>query len=219
VVFDPKDWNPTSKGLENGSTGKSLKIEFEGTRVDVIHFGGDGIADIHIDGKRPSEIPETWSATLPSSSPIDYRPAIMRVGLMGLPEKETWTLTAHSVSNNGRTYNYSVKGSVSGFQGKGDQSDIFQSDNGILQIDPRMITFADAIRIRKKPIPTPFNVTWKTINRSLDQWHCKSADEKNPSGQTTLVQQLTNGKHTLEIIPRSGTIQIEQILIHRPDTP
>lgn len=217
VTYDPKQWRKTADGLLAATTGAPLRIEFEGSRVDVISRNGTGRADIRVDGKRPSKFLETWSATLPSSTPIDYRPAIMRVGLTGLPVAETWKLTVTSVSQDGRTYDYLVRGSLSGDQGRGNQVGVFKSNNGIIELDPRMFTFSDAIRIRKKPIPTPFNVTWKTYNRSLDQWRRQAADASNPSGQVTLVQQLKNDTHVLEIIPRSGAIEIEQIIVHRPE--
>jgi len=216
VVFKPKQWIQSENGLRSTENGSPLRIEFEGTRVDVISRSGNGQADIRIDGKRPTAIPETWSATLPSSTPIDYRPAIMRIGLPGLPVAETWTLTVNPLSKDGRNCDYALQGSKSGFQGNGSHTDVFRSADGIIELNPKMFTFSDAIRIKKKPIPTPFKVTWKTYNRSLDEWECRPVDSSNPGGQITLVQQLKNGPHTLEVIPRSGAIEIEQVIIHRP---
>jgi hypothetical protein len=94
---------------------------------------------------------------------------------------------------------------------------VFRSVNGVIEIDPAMVMLADAVRISRKPLRTPFSVTWRTFNQSLDEWHCRPADAANPSGQVTLVQQLRNDRHVLEILPREGVIQLERIIIHRPE--
>jgi hypothetical protein len=79
-----------------------------------------------------------------------------------------------------------------------------------------MFRFADAISIKKKPLSVPFEVKWDVYNTSLDQLKFEGATEENPSGQVTLVQQLPNMKHLLEIITRSGEVEIGEILIYRP---
>lgn len=199
-------------GLVLDEPGQSMRLTFRGTRVDLISRGGQGVADITVDGHKPSRFLETWSATLPTSTPIDYRPAIMRVGLGGSPVEETWTVTFDEVSEDGKAFTYDVAGSRSGKQGRGDHSGMFRSDNGIIELDPAMFTLSHAIQIKKKPLETPFSVTWEVKNRSLDRWVQDSA-----AGQVTLVQQLPNGEHVLEVKSLSGSFQIEKVLIYRPD--
>lgn len=198
-------------GLILDNDGQSMRLTFRGTRVDLISRGGEGEAVVMIDGRRPSDIAETWSATLPSSTPIDYRPAIMKVGLGGSPVDETWTVTFDEVSEDGRDFAYDVTGSRSGPQGRGSHSKVFRSANGIIELDPSVFTLSHAIQIKKKPLKTPFSVTWKVENRSLDRWV-----QDSTGGQVTLVQQLPNGEHVLEVKRRSGSFQIEKILIYRP---
>lgn len=187
-----------------------------GSRVDVISLNGNGVADILVDGKPPSDHLETWAATLPTPTPIDYRPGIMRVGLKGKPVAESWTLTTHSVNEDGKEFNYSLRGSVSGGQGCGDHKSVCLSENGVMELRPELFRFADAIWIKKKPLPVPFDVKWDVYNTSPDQWNCKGKTKQNPSGQVTLVQQLPNTKHVLEIIPREGQVEIGEILMCRP---
>lgn len=216
VRFDPAKWKKTAAGLQTKEAGAKLEVHFTGSRIDVVCWKGEGVADILVDRKPPSEHLETWAATLPSPTPIDYRPGIMRVGIGSKPIDETWTLTANSVNEDGKEFTYSLRGSVSGGQGCGDHRSAFRSTNGIMELQPQLFRFADAIWIRKKPLPVPFEIKWDVYNTSLDQWECNGATEENPSGQITLVQQLPNTRHVLEIIPRSGNIEIGEILIYRP---
>lgn len=217
IRFDRKEWKSGKDGISTTQAGAKFTLDFTGTRVDVISWGGDGVADILVDGKPPSAHLGTWAATLPSPTPIDYRPGIMRVGIAGKPVAETWTVTAHEISVDGKEFSYSLRGSESGYQGCGDHKTDFQSTNGMIHLQPRMFRFAEASWIRKKPVPTPCEIRWDIYNTSLDAWECKGATKENPSGQVTLVQQLENQLHTLEIIPRQGTVEIGEILIYRPD--
>jgi hypothetical protein len=209
-------WQKTGSGIKTSKIAARLFVEFEGTRVDIISREGKGRAKILVDGQVVSKIGHTWSATLPSNTKIDYRPALMKANIIGQPVAEKWTLTADHISPNGKTFSYSLKGSISGQQGKGDHTEKFYSENGVWEIDPKDFTFSHAVKIKKKPVPFPLKVTWDTYNNSLDIWNCKGATSDNPSGQVTLVQQLKNKKHVLEIIPLEGTIHIDEVRIHKP---
>ncbi|MEM9017259.1 MAG: GDSL-type esterase/lipase family protein, partial [Verrucomicrobiota bacterium] len=194
VAFDTAEWTKTKTGLQSQKAGASLKLNFEGTRVDIIAHSSEGAADVLIDGKRPSEISETWSATLPSKTPIDYRPAIMRVDLGGKPVAETWTLTVDSVNETGSEFSYTLRGSVSGDQGRGGSNEVFRSRNGIVEFRPEWFTLEHAVQIKKRPIPVPFDVTWEVYPGAPDEIRFSpDAAESNPSGQRTLIQKLPNG--------------------------
>jgi hypothetical protein len=89
------------------------------TRFDLVSLKGQGVAGILIDGKKSSSMAGTWAATQSLKTPIDYRPAIRKVGIGGQPVAETWTLTADNISEDGKRFLFSLEGSVSGFQGRG----------------------------------------------------------------------------------------------------
>lgn len=217
IQYESKHWNKTECGIKTSKEGANIFIEFEGTRVDVISKQAKGKAHIFVDGKKVSQIVSTWSTTLPSNTKIDYRPALRKANIIGKPMAEKWTLTAEKISPDGKKYSYSLKGSISGDQGRGDHTQKFFSKNGVWEIDPKDITFSHAVQIKKKPVPFPLEVTWETYNNSLETWSCEGATEANPSGQVTLVQQLENKKHILEIIPVEGSISIDEILIYKPE--
>jgi hypothetical protein len=216
IEYDEREWKKDADGITSTMPGAKLKLTFEGTRVDLVRLKGQGVAGILIDGKKSSTMAGTWAATQLSKTPIDYRPAIRKVGIGGQPVAETWTLTADNISEDGKAFSFSLEGSVSGFQGRGDHTAPFVSGNGVIKLLPHHFTWDHAIQIKKKPIPVPARTSWEVYPTSLDLWHCEGASEKNPSGQVTLVQQLENGKHTLEIILSSGSISIGEIIVHKP---
>lgn len=212
--FDPSDWTAGTDGLNSGKEGATLTIPFDGSRLDVISRHISALAEIRLDGKKPSELPDNWAATLPSSTPIDYRPAIMRVMLHGKPVKETWTVTVESCSDDGRQFSYSVRGSVSGEQGRGDHTGVFHSSNGIIELRPEWFTLDHARKIKQQPILAPFEISWEVYPMVPDVWDLGPA-MYNPGGQTTLIQCIPDGSHELEIKLMKGEISIEELLIYR----
>jgi hypothetical protein len=216
LKYDEQEWIRDAQGLHTSKQGARLKVNFEGTRLDLISFEGEGIAEILVDGRKSSAMARTWAATQPSKTPIDYRPAIRKVGLGAQPVAETWTLTADHISEDGQEFSYSLEGTVSGFQGRGDHTAAFVSNNGVIHLSPEHFTWDHAIKIKKKPIPVPAQTSWDVYATSPDTWHCGGASGSHPSGQVTLVQQLENREHTVEIILRSGSISVSEVLIYKP---
>ncbi|NDV61729.1 hypothetical protein G0Q06_04635 [Puniceicoccales bacterium CK1056] len=215
--YNHSEWNSGIDGLSTRGENATLTIPFKGSRVDVISHTGSGQAEIRVDGKRPSELLSNWAATLPSPTPFDYRPAIMRVMLHGQPIKEKWTVTVESCSDDGNEFSYAVKGSVSGHQGSGDHTGNFLSDNGVIELRPEWFTMEHVIRIKNEPIPTPFEITWEVYPMLVDVWDLSPRPD-NPSGQTTLIQCLPHGEHELEIQLVEGALSLEQLLNHRYST-
>ncbi len=216
--YDATAWAKRIQVIDVAADSRDIDLEFHGIRVDAICRSGRGKAAITIDGKKPSEIRDTWAVTLPTKTPIDYRPAVNRIHLADTPiAAEKWTLTVDQCSESADTYSYSVRAEFSGEQGKGRQGEPFTTTNQVIQIQPEWFALSQAVRIKKKPIPVPFDITWEVYPTSLDEWQYDGPDtDNNPSGQVTLVQQLKPGQHRLQIRVTEGDMQIEKLLIYRP---
>ena len=175
-------------------------------------------ATILVDGKPVSDHPECYAATLPTPTPIDYRPALKLVELGADPKVEDWKLTAHIDSEDGRKFHFTVTGSATGNDGQGDHTKTFLSDSGRLRIQPAMFSFAEAVRIRKKPLPDQFDITWSVLpDRNVDVWKPQLRDTTGAVDQTTLVQGLANEPHELTIIPNGdGPVPIASLTVHQP---
>ena len=220
ITFSGKPWRRDGNALIGDSPDSKLKLRFRGNRVVVTSHrmsGPLGSATILVDGKPVSDHPECYAATLPTPTPIDYRPALKLVELGADPKVEDWTLTAHIDSDDGREFHFTVSGSATGNDGQGDHTKTFLSDSGRLRIQPAMFSFAEAVRIRKKPLPDQFDITWSVYLTGVDVWKPQLRDTTGAVDQTTLVQGLANEPHELTIIPNGdGPVPIASLTVHQP---
>ena len=220
ITFSGKPWRRERNAMIGDSPDSALKLRFHGNRVVVTAHrmaGPLGSARILVDGKAVSSYPECYAATLPTPTPIDYRPALKLVEIGDEPREEDWTLLAQIDSDDGREFRFNVIGSVSGEDGQGDHTKPLVSESGRLRIQPKMFSFAEAVRIRKKVLPERFDVRWKVYLNGVDVWKPKLRDDLGAIDQATLVQGITNEPHVLTIIPNGdGPVPVASLTVHRP---
>jgi len=205
------DWRDLVHDFEVGKDidwqeGK-LVVEFEGNRVDLIAATGSSatVAQVLIDGRKPSEFPECYCITRPQPGP--WSPLFLsRVDREKPLIVEDWLLRVTSVSEDGKSWAFDVEGSITGPDGSGKNSEPFVSKSGRVKINP------DAWFAPGK-VPADYEVRWKVRPMFVDTF--RAADDSEPSGErmTTLVQGLSNAKHRLEIISR---VPIRAIRVYRP---
>jgi hypothetical protein len=185
--------------------GASLKLSFEGNRVDLLAAkGGSGSAKILIDGKKPSEFPECIAFTRTSPSQSWWGPALLRVSSEKPREIEEWTLKVTEVDDKAERIRFTVAGTKSGADGEGVSSERFVSKSGRVVIEPGD-WWVKNIHQGGKKLPVGFEIKWKAVAMFSDGW---SGEES-----LTVAQGLPIGKHTLEI---AGSGPIRAIRIHRP---
>ncbi len=197
-----------------------LKMEFEGNRVVVAALPLEdkpGTARILIDGKKPSEFPEMYTTTRPSALPeLYWMPALRRLELGRNIQTETWVLTITRCNEDGTDFDYEIKGSLTGPDGKGSSREKFTSNSGRIAIDPKWFHMP----VRKKPVPKGFEIRWQIKEMFLNEWKPKPITDKTKSNLYTLVQGLPNGKHTLEIIPNGdGDVPVRYLAVYKPTPP
>lgn len=95
--------------------------------------GGSG--RVLIDGKKPSEFPEAYCITRPQPGP--WSPLFLsRVDHDAPLVLEDWTLRVSNVSADGKTWEFDVRGSVTGQDGSGRSDQPFVSQSQRVKIDP-----------------------------------------------------------------------------------
>ena len=173
-------------------------MEFEGNRIDAIGSkGASPKAEVRIDGKRPSEFPECYAIARPAPGP--WSPLFLsRVDHDKPLLLEEWTAKITSVSDDGKKWKFTVKGSVTGEDGSGESDKPFLSNSARVKIAP------DAWFAPGK-VPADYEVHWKVVPMFQDT--LQSATEQ------TLAQGLANTKHRLEII---GDASISAIRVYQP---
>lgn len=208
-------------GVVGSQAGDRLKLDFVGNRVDIVvppHSDKNpfGSATVLIDGQAPSKIPSVYVATRSSKDIINSRPAIKRVTLGENAIEEEWTFRITGVGEDDKNFTYEVIGSVTGPDGQGDNHTPFTSNSGRIQLAPQDLAPFNGPRMAIDKM-VGFEVKWKVLPLGVDTWKPQPTQDPAIENSTTLVQGLTNGKHTLEIILNgNGIVPLKSIRVYDP---
>lgn len=198
-----------------------LVVEFEGNRVDAIaakaadsksHQGR-----ILIDGKPPSQFPELYTITRPSQAiGVDW-PAILQVSWEKPLIIEDWTAQITEINEDASQFKFEVRGSKTGFDGSGVSDRKFVSKSGRVVIEPENWWLKNAYEYSRQSIPKGFEIKWQVLPMFVDEYVVPKVEDSSQEYLTTLAQNLSNAKHTLEIIPNEkGILPIQSIRVYRP---
>ena len=199
---------------------RPLRFEFEGNRVDVVAAAGGpfGTAKILIDGKKPSAFHELYAMTRSTGTPGTGWPAVRCVTLAEGVVAEDWEMTILRANKDWSYFEFEVKGSVTGPDGKGDDKETFTSNSGRLIIEPKTTSFD----LGKKPVAAPpgYKAKWSVYGMVPDEWKPKEIADQAKENVYTLAQGLPNGKHVLEIIPNGdGDLPVRYLVVYQPLPP
>ncbi len=218
------DWVKTINAAEPWKAGK-LRLEFEGSRVDVIvgSSGGSGPLTFLIDGKKPSEWPELHAFTRALSKPGGKWPVIAPVRSEKPLLLEQWTLQAQRDAANGKHFTFSVAGSATGPDGAGRSDAHFVSKSGRIAITPEDWNVGYALGLAQvKPVPDKFTVTWQVEARFTDELRflvIPPNDRLPPQPQrdsaVIIANGLPNTRHVLEIAGDAAA-PIRSVRVCRP---
>ena len=198
-----------------------LKLSFVGNRIDVIARQTDetklGTAKVLIDGKAPSQLPELYYHGRPTAAPNVWWPAINCFGHEKPLVAEKWTLKFTECDVDKGVLKFSLSGSVTGPDGEGDASARFVSNSGRVIIEPSAWSVMGALRYSKKPVPEGYVITWETKPLFVDTYQAPATPDKSREYPTTLAQLLSNGTHTVELIPNGdGPVPVQGFKLYRP---
>jgi hypothetical protein len=197
-----------------------LTLEFEGNRVVALPAPGEHAAalEVRIDGKKPSEFIECYTHTRTSGCPGVEWPALLHVEFDALPLVEDWVLTVDEVEKANTDFTFHVEGSKTGPDGSGNSKEKFVSESGRVVIEPEMWMNLERDRKFKGiPIEPGFEVKWSVVPMFLDRYEPVEVVDPSREYLTTLVQNLPNGKHTLELtVVGEGTPRLRALRVHTP---
>ena len=189
--YDPKlGPSPAEQWVKTIEVGPDGKLEFEGSRVDVIAKPGSAPISVRIDGRKPSEIPALYGFGRTKATPGGKWPPIAPLGSEKPLVLEDWTM---EVAKTGETsFAFTVRGSKTGPDGAGRSDQRFVSDSGRIVIEPDAwnVPYALSVLAGVKPVPEHFTVTWSVLPYFADEV---------TATPVTVAQGLSNAKHTLEL--------------------
>ncbi|NLX04981.1 MAG: SGNH/GDSL hydrolase family protein [Phycisphaerae bacterium] len=222
IVFTGGGWERDGAAAVGRKADGVLRLEFDGNRVNAIagacQDAALGTARVLIDGQPPSSFAGTYAITRPSEALDVWWPAIQRIGHAAPLLVEDWTLRITSINDEATDIAFEVSGSRTGPDGGGTNHERFVSNSGRVVIEPRdfgAMTFARTYR--NKLCPLGFEVRWSVAPMFVDEYQPPRVEPDVRVHRTTLVQGLSNARHTLEIIPNGdGPVPIESIEVYRP---
>ena len=223
--FDPAPAEAWVKTLVVGKDARfengKLRVEFEGSRVDVVcQVGSAAPAAVSIDGRKPSEFPESYGFTRAVTTPpgkwLVKWPVVAPIGLEKPLLVEDWTLDVKRADPaNEKLFTFTLTGSKTGADGTGRSDTRFVSNSGRVVIAPEDWNAAYALALQGiKPVPDAFTVHWKVEARLVDEFVSPGVKDAGVETAVTLAQGLPNTKHTLEIA--GGAETIAALRVYRP---
>jgi hypothetical protein len=204
-------WLVSGKTLACSKTGASLKMTFQGNRIDLIgvQSSNGGTVRVLLDGQPARNIPAFFTTNVKTgkhnSGLAGYvkerAPHWIQLGRDIVPQ--TWTISTTDENNN-----YELKGSVTGADGKGDTKHLFKSNSGQIIIDPYFW---------RNPTGYKSGETWvfDVVRTTLDK--VSFAGQTGKLFRIKVSQNLSNSEHNLELITESdGSVAIVGFDVFEP---
>lgn len=186
-----------------------LRVEFKGNRVEAV-AAADGpyhaaMAEVWIDGKRPSTFPELYAITRPTDTfAVDW-PAVNRVTAERPLLAEDWTLRVLETNADDSRWRFTVIGSRTGADGTGVSTERFVSNSGRVVIEPGDWSVKRAFDLKQQLTPVGFEVRWSVVPIFEDVYLAPRVADPSRDYVSVLASGLPNGKHTLELVSRDVT--------------
>ncbi len=218
LVVHPEIAPPANKRVTTTEIGDwkdgEITIPFTGNRIDAVMAaaGTKSEVEVMIDGKKPSEIPSTYTFTKVTGYNRTNWPVLLRVARG--PEAlvpETWTLTLRDAAEDYTDFEFTLTGSVTGPDGGGNAKEEFTSDSGRIVIHPDDWNLTYGQKVFKVPHPVDVPITFDAIPLHHDEFSAQ------PSGApVTLAQNLDDGAHVLTLRARSGKAPLAAVVSYHP---
>ncbi len=161
--------------------------------------------EVWVDGKRPSELPELYGFSPVSPTHFANWPALTRVGSEQPLVEEEWTMTPHDFSSDSQRFAFSVRGSVTGPDGEGTNTQRFVSRSGRVVIEPGDHWLSLAVHWSGgRPVPEGYEAHWRVDRHFLEELPARTAPAYGARIVPRVLQGLADGPHRLRLVAVDG---------------
>ncbi len=215
-------WILKDRWVESASPRDALTLTFVGNRVDVVLGPCRGSAKVLIDGKAPSAL-KLFHGTgpMPSRRYAHAPGRVIRYFEGRDMVEETWELRFKDVSQDGRSFRFTVNGSKTGPDGEGDNRHEFVSRSGRITIAPDDWVLGGAHT--PDPAEPELLLRWKILSDTRDTVQGIPGEPQAgmvpliPYTHITVADGLPCGRHTITLVPTGDApVCIQAIETHRP---
>lgn len=173
---------------------------------------GKSKIQVEIDNKRPSEYRDNYYITRPSKGYGSWMPAVLNVSFgQTFPQKENWTLKVFDINRESNTFNFSLIGDVTGFDGTGNSENDFISESRRIQIKSEDLYILQLEDIFKNETPENYKV-----NFSVKQIVEDTISINDGENEKMIFSGSNNKNHKIYISVISGNLLIKGILVSKP---
>ena len=207
ITLEGKGWKSAGGVAQYiGGADCKLKLKFKGNRVDLILGSDLAGASVLIDGKAPSQLnlyhglrpfQRTGAMVIPASLVQYFTGPNMQL--------ETWELAYKDISPDGKKFRFSLRGSVTGEDGEGTNTEEFVSKSGRIAIQPNdwLAAWHYPPDAAKSPAPV---AVWQIVPDFRDHVQSGPVPKDWPQNQPyrqyiTVADGLPPGEHELTVIP------------------
>jgi hypothetical protein len=203
-----------------------VTVSFIGNRLELISDSPlDRWPVISVDGKSPRDLDGCYQVSRASAiDTVPSWPALRRITLHHDHLTEQWTATLTNFSSDQKDFDFSIQGSISGFEGTGRGSQSFISKSGRLQMDSEDWMIERAWKQSRVPMHGSIEVHW-----SVD-YVCDGRPEIINLGvgkkqyRYLICAGVSNGSHTVKFslsakeLPKAAYFRSYQPVLRGSDT-
>jgi hypothetical protein len=206
-------------GDGNGHSKPDETIDFDGTRLELLANKPLTVwPTVTVDGGSPKDLDGCYQVSRATSiGTVPNWPAIRRITLHRDHVPEEWTAILQSISPDQKSFDFSVRGSVSGDQGTGNSAENYTARSGLLDIEAQDWMVLRAFDEKHIPLHAPFTVHW-----SVD-YVCGNTPEVIDLGgghtqyRYILATGLANAAHTVKLSsPPDSLVSVTEFRAYQP---
>ena len=136
ITLTGAGWKKVHDGAQyTGGADGRLNLKFRGNRVDLVLRPDQGGATVLIDGQAPSKL-DLYHGLRPLQAQADMVPPTQIVQYLTGPDMqaETWEMTFKDISKDAKKFSFHLRGSLTGDDGDGTNTETFVSKSGRITI-------------------------------------------------------------------------------------
>jgi hypothetical protein len=200
-------------------SGGETTVDFDGRRIELLSSAPlASWPTVIIDGISPKDMDGCYQVTRSSSvGSVPDWPAVSRITLLHDHAPEEWTATVTRISPDEKSFDFAVRGSATGDEGKGNSDQKYVSRSGQLSIDAQDWMFERAYNLKRISLPIPFAVHWSV------QYVCDGTPEIYDRGNDMteyryiLGTGLPNGHHSVKLsFPPNDPVDVMEFRAYKP---
>jgi hypothetical protein len=172
------------------------------------------VIEVLIDARKPSEFKSSYHIERPSKGYKNWMPGISRVSFgKTFPREEDWTISLFDIDRENKKFKFKLEGSLTGFDGQGNNEDLFISDSNRISLDGNDFNVFRIETISKSQTPENFQINFRINQIARDTLTVYPEKNKYLIFRT---QDSLQKPIQLEVNVIKGEVRFKHLMMSRP---